>query len=168
VISRNRLPGEQGRLPMKFDSPAALKLDHEDTRAALARAAEAPGQTGRAAQAVAELVYAHFAKEEEFVFPAFALMHDLSRGQVRAEMADILPLISRLEAEHDVLLAEHKAIHVALEAMMETAHRENNVECAQVAYNLMVHHKVEETAIYPTVLLIGHYIREKLDIADEA
>ena len=149
---------------MKFKIPAALKLDPVDMRAALARAMKEPGPVGRPAQTVAKLVNAHFAKEEEFVVPTFALMHDLAMGQWRAEMANVLLLIFRLEAEHDGLVAEHKSIRAALEALMEVAHKNGNIECAQMAYNLMVHGKVEETVIYPMVLLIGNYIRRQLGI----
>ena len=77
-------------------------------------------------------------------------------------MADVLPLISDFSARHNALDKQHQAIISAVEALLQAANKEKNREVADFAYNLRVHEKIEDEVIYPTVMLIGNYLRERL------
>jgi hemerythrin HHE cation binding domain-containing protein len=145
-----------------FNVPEALRLDHDEIRAELARATMEPGPIGKAAMRLARYCLPHFEHEEKAVFPAFGVLHDLSLGEVRPEMADILPLISDFSARHDALASQHQSIVSAVEALLQAANKEKNREIADFAYNLRVHEKIEDEVIYPTVILIGNYVRERL------
>ena len=145
-----------------FNDPGALRLDHEEIRAELARATMEPGPIGQAAMRVARYCLPHFEHEEEAVFPALGLLHDLSLGEVRPEMADVLPLIAKFKARHEALGSQHQSIIAAVEALLEAANKEKNREIADFAYNLRVHERIEDEVIYPTVMLIGNYVRERL------
>ena len=61
-----------------FRIPDALRLGHDEVRAELVRATSMPGRIGEAAGRVAGLCLPHFAREEEIVFPAFALLRELA------------------------------------------------------------------------------------------
>jgi hypothetical protein len=142
--------------------PDALRLDHDEIRAELARATLEPGSIGTAAMRVARCCLPHFEHEEKAVFPALDLLHDLSLGNVRPEMADVLPLISEFSARHDALGDQHQSIISAVEALLQAANKEKNREIADFAYNLRLHERIEDEVIYPTVMLIGNYVRERL------
>jgi hypothetical protein len=148
----------------KFRIPDALKIGHDDVRAELVRATSVPGRIGEAAERVAGLCLPHFAREEEFMFPVFGVLRELASGEVRPEMAEILPLVSTFSAWHDALDAQHQSIRSAIQALLLAAHREDNREVAEFAYCLRVHERLEDEVIYPMVPLIGRYVQEKLGI----
>ena len=66
-----------------FDVPEALRLDHDEIRAELARATMESDPIGKAAMRVARYCLPHFEHEEKTVFPAFGLLHDLALGDQR-------------------------------------------------------------------------------------
>lgn len=154
-----RLP-EDGRLRI----PEALRLGHEEMRAHLARSAMEPGRIGRVATRVARLCLPHFEQEEKAVFPIFGLLNDVALGEVRTEMAAFLPLISRFTTWHGTLGNHHQNIFSAAGELLEAALREGNREIADFAHKLQLHEELEEEVIYPTAILIGKYVREKLAV----
>lgn len=147
-----------------FRIPDALRLGHDEVRAELVRATSTPGRIGDAAERVAGLCLPHFEREEELVFPVFGLLRELASGEVRPEMAEILPLVSAFSAWHDALDAQHQAIASAIHALLLAAHKENNREFAEFAYCMRVHERLEDEVIYPMVPLIGKYVQQKLEI----
>jgi len=146
----------------KFHIPEALRLGHDEIRAELVRASIEPGPIGGAAKRLARLCLPHFEQEEKAVFPVFGLLKDLARGDVRPEMGAMLPLISRFSAWYDTLDNHHQSIVSAVGELLDAAHKEENREIADFAYNLRVHERIEDEVIYPTVMLIGNYVRERL------
>ena len=147
-----------------FRIPEALKLGHDEVRAELVRATSMPGRIGDAAGRVASLCLPHMEREEETVFPVFGLLRDLSSGKVRPEMADVLPMVSTFSAWRDTLGDEHYSIAPAIHGLLLAAHKEGNREIVEFTYCLRMHEKLEDQVIFPTVLLIGHYVQERLGI----
>ncbi len=147
-----------------FRIPEALRLGHDEMRAELVRATAMPGPIGEAAKRVAELCLPHMEREEESVFPVFGLLHDLAEGKVRPEMADVLPLISTFSAWRDSLGDEHYSIAPAIHALLLAAYKEDNREIVEFTYSLRMHERLEDQVIFPTVLLIGNYVQERLGI----
>jgi hypothetical protein len=120
------------------------------------------GRIGRAGKRVAQLCLPHFEHEEKTVFPVLALLPYLEQGNLRPEMMDVMPLIFEFRAKHDALHDHHQSIVSAIEELLQAAHKEKNREFAELAYNLRVHERIEDEVIYPTVVLIGNYLQEKL------
>ena len=147
---------------MKLEVPSVLKLDHDEMRAALDRALKEPGPIRKAAQDLARIALPHIDREEKIVFPPLGLLHELIAGEVKAEMASVLHLISQFRAGLAALHADHGRIDFALKALLEAARKEGSGEYTQFAYRAMVHQRTEEAVIYPAVSLIGKYIQEKL------
>jgi hypothetical protein len=144
---------------MNIQIPAALKSEHEELHAELARATKAGGDTGEAAKAVAKLMHPHFIKEEEYALPPLGLLSALSQGKFEAGMRDVLKMTDKLEAELPQMLAEHKDIVTALQQLVEFAKAENKPECVHFAEKLMAHARTEEEVSYPTALLVGRYLK---------
>lgn len=147
---------------MNFQIPPVLKAEHEELHGELVRAAKAGGHTGEAAKAVAKLMHPHFVKEEEYALPPLGLLSGLSKGKLEAEMAEVLKLTDKLEAELPRMLAEHKDIVTALKRLAEAAKAENKPEYVHFAEKLMAHARTEEEVSYPTALLIGRYLKAAL------
>ena len=57
---------------------------------------------------------------------------------------------------------EHEEIVAALHTLMDAAKAESKSEFVDFAEKLMAHARMEEEVSYPTALLIGRYIKEKL------
>ncbi len=147
---------------LKLTMPKALRSGHDEARAELVRAMMEGGPIAIAARQVTQLCLPHFADEEKTVFPVLALLPYLEQGSLRPEMMDVMPLIVDFRAKRAALDDHHRSILAAIDALLRAAHKEKNREFAEFAHNLRVHEQIEEEVIYPTVILIGKYLREKL------
>jgi hypothetical protein len=148
----------------KLDVPAGLRFSHDQIRAGLVRATTDPGRVGQEALLVARLCLPHFEQEEKAVFPVLSLLRELAFGEVRPEMATILPLVIAFSEWQESLDKQHEVIASAVESLLQAAYREGNREAAEVAYGLKVHERVEADAIYPAATLVGKYVREGLKL----
>ena len=146
----------------KLNVPKALLRGHDEARAELVRTTMEGGRIAKAGKRVAELCLPHFEHEEKGVFPVLALLPYLEQGNLRPEMLDVMPLIHNFRAKHDGINDHHQLIVSAIEDLLQAAHKEKNREVAEFAYNLRVHERIEDEVIYPTVVLIGKYLQEKL------
>src|ERR1700687_992576 len=146
----------------KLNAPKALLRSHDEARAELVRATMEGGRIAKAGKRVAELCLPHFEHEEKGVFPVLALLPYLEQGNLRPEMLDVIPLIHNFRAKHDAINDHHQLIVSAIENLLQAARKEKNREVAEFAYNLQVHERIEDEVIYPTVILIGKYLQEKL------
>lgn len=143
--------------------PASLKAEHEELHEDLVRLTKAGGKTGKAAQAVAKALHPHFVKEEELAMPPLGLLKAIADGRVRPEMAKVVDLTDKLKKELPTMLKEHEAIVAALEKLVEAAKEENNPHAQQFAHKLQQHAKSEEEVLYPAAILVGEYIKLKLN-----
>ena len=134
----------------KLRIPEALTLDHEELRVALIRAAAEPGRIGKAAERVANLCLAHFGKEEEDIFRAFGLLHDLASDRARPDMAAMARMIAQFSAQHDALRDHHRSIDAAVENLLQHARKEENKEIAELVFNLRDHEKIENEVPHGT------------------
>ena len=148
---------------MKPKIPTPLKLEHKDLHAELVRATKAGGKTAAAAKAVAKVLHPHFVKEEEFALPPIGLLSQLGRGKVDRKMRSVLGMTDRLKAELPEMLREHKAIVSALKKLIAAAKKEKKPVHARFAEKLMLHAKTEEDVLYPAAILIGDYLRLRLE-----
>lgn len=148
---------------MKLTIPRPLKREHEELHEQLRRATRESGGLSEAAKAVAKLMHPHFVKEEEYALPPLGLLPLLAQGQVTPDMAAVLPMTDKLKAELGEMLAEHKSIVAALRRLADVAKRENKPEYAEFADKLILHAQTEEEVSYPTAILIGEYLKLRLN-----
>jgi hypothetical protein len=144
--------------------PESLKLEHEELHADLVRATNAGGKTGEAAKAVAKVLHEHFIKEEEFALPPIGLLSALARGEVDKEMRSVLAMTDRLKTELPEMLREHEAVVAALKQLTVAAKEEKLPEHARFAEKLTLHAHTEEDVLYPAAILVGEYLKLKLEI----
>lgn len=147
---------------MRFEIPEPMKVEHDELHADLVKATSTGGRTAEAARQVAKVLHNHFLKEEEYALPPLGLLVALSKGRFETEMADVLEMTDKLEAELPTMLAEHKVIVAALEHLVEAATAENKPEIVEFAAKLMLHAQTEEQVAYPAALLVGREVRARL------
>ncbi len=146
----------------KLGTPKALQLDHDAARAQFVRASTEGGKIASIARRLALLCLPHFEREERLAFPALGLLPLLVRGRVRPRMARFLPLIADFGAHRSELDEHHQSIEHVIDALLDACRRDRNREIAQFARDLRVHERIEDDVIYPTVIMIGDYLRERL------
>ena len=110
-------------------------------------------------------MHPHFIKEEEYALPPLGLLRDLAQGKMTPDMKEVLALTDRLKADLGQMLQEHKSIVAALGVLSAAAKKAGKVEYVEFAKALMLHAQTEEEVSYPTAILIGEYIREKLELS---
>jgi hemerythrin-like domain-containing protein len=147
---------------MKFTIPQPLQHEHEALHERLRQATQAGGDVGEAAKALARLMHPHFVKEDQIALPPLGLLAALARGEWNAEMAEVLALTDQLEAELPQMLAEHRTIVAALNALREAAARAGRGEIVAFAEALVEHARTEEEVMYPAALLVGRAVRQRL------
>jgi hypothetical protein len=67
------------------------------------------------------------------------------------------------KAELQEMAEEHKIVLAAFKTLSEAAMKENKMEYANFAEKLMLHAQTEEEVSYPTAILIGEYVKLKLN-----
>lgn len=149
---------------MEFKIPNSLKKEHEELHNLLKQATELSGKTGQAAKAVAQLMHPHFIKEEEYALPPLGLLLPLSSGKLSEEMKQVLTMTDKLKTELPEMPEEHKRIVAALKVLVEQATTEHHPDVAKFAEKLMLHAQTEEEVSYPTALLLGEFIKLKLNM----
>lgn len=147
--------------------PAVVRHEHQELHADLDAATRAGGRTGEAARAVARIMQPHFVREDEYAMPPLSLLQQLAADHVTPAMADVLPLVARLEAELPLMLQEHRAIRVAIDELRWAAADEGHSENAELAQRLGQHALTEEEILYPAAILVGRYVKLKLGLSDE-
>lgn len=147
---------------MKFTIPATLQNEHKALHERLRQATEAGGEVGEAAQTVARLMHPHFVKEDGMALPPLGLLVALARGELDVEMAAVLELTDRLEAELPQMLAEHRGIVEALTKLREAAARAGRDDVVAFAEALVEHAQTEEAVMYPAAILVGQVVRQRL------
>jgi hypothetical protein len=142
-----------------------MQLEHEELHEELARAMKAGGRTGEAARAVMHALRPHMAREEELVIPALALLAPLAAGGVTEEMAALLPKVTALKTYLPHMLADHRRIVETLTELMKAAIEEKNQSFARFAQKMILHAQSEEEILYPAAILVGEYLKAKLEKA---
>jgi hemerythrin-like domain-containing protein len=157
------LYNEKGILSMEITIPQPLKSEHDNLHEELVKATNAGGKIAEAAKAVAALLHPHFVKEEAYALPPLGMLPQLAEGNITPEMDQVLQMTERLKAELPQMLQEHQAIVAALKTLADVAKQEQLTEYARFAEKLLLHARTEEDVLYPTTILIGEYLKLKLD-----
>lgn len=144
--------------------PSSITREHRHLRSNLAKAALQPGLVGVRARELAQLMDAHFAKEERCALPALGLLAKLAWGGATREMSSMIPVTRRLAAELPVMMVEHKEIVRAAERLKNAAAEAAAHDYVQLADALIVHAQYEEEVLYPAAVLVGAYLETKLAV----
>lgn len=143
-------------------APPSLRREHEELHADLGRASKMPGRLGETAREVARIMHPHFLREDEYAIPPLSLLPRLAKGQMTPDMADVLPLVERLKEEMPLMIEEHRAILGAVREFAKAAEAEGDEQYIRFAADLIVHAQLEEEVLYPAAILVGAYVKAKL------
>lgn len=147
------------------DSTTVLSAEHKAMQEDLARATRAGGETEKAAWQVTRVLFPHVYREEEFAMPPLLLLARLARGEFTPDMESILSKTEVLKAELPRMVAEHKVIVTALRKLLQAATGEGHSGFASFAQKLILHAQMEEEILYPAAILVGEYLKLKLEKA---
>lgn len=147
---------------MHPDIPEALRIEHEELREQLEKAAAAGGRTGEAAERVIKVLRPHILLEEDFAIPPLKLLPRLARGELTPDMSRMISRTDLLEAELPRMLAEHRLIVEALQGLLQAAQEERQTGFARFAQRMILHAQLEEEVLYPASILIGKYLKLKV------
>lgn len=147
----------------KFKTPESLKLEHEELHSELVNIKNSGGEIGKAAEVVANILHPHFVKEEEYSTPPLGLLQAIVANKITRDMKDVFAMTDRMKADLPEMIEEHKKIVVALKNLIEVAKRNKDVKVEQFAEKLILHAKNEEEVLYPTTILIGEYLKLRLE-----
>ncbi len=146
-----------------FKVPEPLQREHDLMRHRLDRAVKEGGQTGAAAAAVVEALRPHVAKEQDFGLPALGLLQHLIAGRISPVMRGVTVMTDRLKVEYEQMLADHEAIAAAIRKLVDAAREEAKLEYVGICEHLTRHLEAEEQVYYPAAILVGEYLKLKLD-----
>ena len=139
---------------MQFNIPTPLKVEHEELHAVLVKATKEPGDTGKAARFVAEILHPHFVKEEEYALPPLGILSRLSQGEVRPEMKSVLTMTDKLKSDLPQMLEEHRAILDALDKLADAARKEGKMEYVKFSGDLIRLVLTDEEFIYTAAIIV--------------
>lgn len=158
MAAPNSGPGE----PLELKVPDSLRARHEAFHAEFIQATKEAGKIGDAARRIEQLGSAHFANAKD-VFPPLGLLPRLAMGKVTPEMGEAISIAKKLRAGLPQIHGEHRELLAGLKKLGEAAKDEGKTDYVRFAERLTLHIQEEEEVLYPTVLLIGEYVKRGLD-----
>lgn len=148
---------------MEFKIPEAVELDHKRLQDQLEATVALGGEIGAAARSVTKILSPHFLLEEECALPPLGLLPRLAREEVTPDMAPVLTMTEQLKKALPQMLEEHKKVISALDALTDVAWREEMTEFLALVEGLKRHTQYEEDVLYPAAILVGEYLKLKLN-----
>lgn len=148
---------------MRVQPPRSLGSEHGDLARFLAAAAAEPGTLGDEVRRLARLLEPHARKEEMFALPPLGLLARLARGEAHPGMADVLPHTDWVKNNLQRLIGEHRLIVAAAERLAHAARAACRADLVAFAERVVNHTRLEEEVLYPAAVLVGEYLRLRLD-----
>ncbi len=147
---------------INLQTPGPLKEEHQAFHDELLKAIKTGGELGNIAMQIDKILNPHFKIEEDYAFPALALMVPLSQGKIDPGMRAALVIIEQLKKELPKLTKDHLEITQMLKDFDNTAKAEKKSEFGQFSQKRTHHARAEEGILYPAAILIGEYLNLKL------
>ncbi len=145
---------------MPLGIPEAMEEEHEELHEELRRAVKMPGEVGKAARKVAEVLHPHFERENELALPVIGIARELAEGKTSPDFSKALKLHDQFKKEYRRMLREHEEIVEALNLLAKAAKKAKKQEVVEFTRKLKLHAQTEEALTYPTVLLVGKLLKQ--------
>lgn len=147
--------------PEKPETPSVILEDHKYFLKRLEQVRFYEDSTGIAARKLYEVMEYHFKEEEDYVLPPLGILPGLAKGQTPEETENIILLTEKFRKYESVMLAEHQMISHYTKEMMHAAKKEGHPELLGFDAELEKHAALEEEILFPAVLLIGDYLKQR-------
>lgn len=144
---------------MKPETPKALMSGHETLCSDLEEIISYGGNIGSKAQLLADMLYPHFKKEEEYALPPLGLLLTLAEGRWEFDKKEAIKMADTLHTELSQMQKEHAAITTVLQSLKHAAEEEDNLKTKRFIKDLILHVKIEDEVLYPATLLVGNYLK---------
>ena len=145
--------------------PAPLEFDHEKIESKLAMAIKEEGAIGDVARQISEQLVDHLKKEEEFAFPPLGALDQVVLGK-DIDPEPLIRTAEMLRARLPRMYAEHQEIVRLVDVMAEAAVAAGRHEYVELARELRIHTCLEEEILYPAAILLGDYLRLKMELEE--
>jgi hypothetical protein len=142
-----------------LETPHALRMDDRHLREDLDRAMKDEGAVGAAARELNRLLAPHLDEREKSVFRPLGLLRALARDESGVDRAQAIAAVDQIERELPKLEQEHRAIYDANKRLVDAVNREHKPQYLDVSDRIWVHIRLEEEVLYPTVVLVGRYLK---------
>jgi hypothetical protein len=147
-----------------LDTPHALRMEDRHLREDLARALADPGAVGTAAREIERTLLPHLEHREQAVFRPLGLLNGLARDESGFDATQAIALTDQIERELPQLVAEHRALYEAVKRLTDAATRERKPQFLDLSDRLWVHIRLEEEVLYPSVVLVGRYLKLREEV----
>jgi len=147
-------------MPLKI--PEAMELEHEELHEELRKATRMPGNVGKAAKRVAQVLHPHFERENELALPVIGVARELAEEKTSADFPKALELFEKFKPEYEKMLQEHVEIVKALDELEKVARKAKKAAVVDFARKLKLHAKTEEDLTYPAVLMVGKLLKQSM------
>lgn len=149
--------------PNHLAVPQSIRFEHAAIIERLTKEAAKNGVSAAIAQRALTLIKAHFAKEEEFVFPPLGLLDQIAAGESTSDAVRkaALDMAERTKASKDSLQEDHVQITSMMNELMQAATRADEPDLVVFASNVAAHSLGEVEIFEPTTIMIGNYLRSK-------
>lgn len=117
---------------------------------------------GPAARAIKKVGATHFAKAKD-AFAPLGLLPQLAEGKVTPQMRVAIQKAEKLRSGLRQIHGEHRELVAGLKRLAEAAKEEGKSDYVRFAERLTLHIQEEEEVLYPAVLLVGDFVKWRLD-----
>ena len=143
--------------------PQSIRYEHKTIIDRLTKEAGRSGVAAAVAQRTLVVIKAHFAKEEEFVFPPLGLLDQIAAGEMPS--ADVkraaIDMAERTKMAQADLNQEHLQIVGLMNELVQYATRAEEPGLMAFASDLAAHSLHEVEILEPTTIMIGQYLGSK-------
>ena len=143
--------------------PQSVRYEHNNVIDRLTKEAAKPGVAAAVAQRLLVFLKAHFAKEEDFVFPPLGLLDQIAAGEMPSESVAkaAIDMATRTKAAKDELEQEHVQIFSMADELIQAATRAAEPDLRAFASDVAAHSLQETEILQPATIMIGEYLKAK-------
>ncbi len=146
-----------------LETPHALRMEDRHLRDDLERALKDQGSVGSAARELERILLPHLEERERLVFRPLGLLRGLAGDESSPDTIPAIALIAQIERELPQLVQEHRALYEANKRLLDAANREHKLQYLDLTDRVWVHMRLEEEVLFPTVVLVGRYLKMQED-----
>ena len=143
--------------------PQSLRYEHQAVIDRLTKEAARSGPAAAVAGRALVVARAHFAKEEEFVFPPLGLLDQIAAGEMPSDDVKkaAIDMAECTKTATEDLRREHELLVTLMNQLVQAATRADEPALMTFASDLAAHALDEIEILEPTTIMIGQYLRSK-------
>ena len=164
LASASTLGAPADTQPNHLMIPQSIRYEHASILDRLTKEAARPGPAAAVAGRILGVMKAHFAKEEEFVFPPLGLLDQITAGEMPSVQISrmAIDMANRTKVAGQELNQEHIRLTAMMDELIQAAKQSDEAPLIAFATDLAAHSLQEIEILQPTTIMIGEYLQSKL------